>query len=451
MRRRENRTLSIVQKSGTALFFSLLATGHTMQVSYAGELAYGFGYFGEFSDNIRRTPTNQQDEWINSVIAGIAYRENGPELDAHVNAQAEYRNYMNDTYNDGPLYDADAFLRWKISPQRFDWVFIDRADQLTRDVTQPNTPGNWVNTNVLSTGPDLFFRLGPVNTLELGLRYGRASYSDSNLDNNNLGAFASWQYAVNTETTYSLNYLGQDVRYVDDVLNDNFTRQDAFFEIDRHNAVASFLLDAGVTRIHRDQVGDSRGNLFRLAWTQQLTPRSSAGVLLASEYQDAGTVLLSTATSPIAPPGVPPTPPVTTEATTDIFHTKRAEIFYASGGSSFALNARAYYRDINYQLTPQDRLEGGGFIAVTYNSASFVTTTVYGSHLNTHYLSFVRDDRASEIGIRFLRQINRNVSATLNAGIVRNSSTDPTQEYTDRRVLLSLQYSSGPLFTPARR
>jgi len=422
-----------------------------MQVSYAGELAYGFGYVGEFSDNIRRTPTDQQSEFINSLIAGAAYRENGPELDAHLVAQVDYRDYMNDTYNDGPLFYADASLLWRISPQRFDWVFEDRADQLTRDVTLPSTPDNWVNSNIFSTGPDLYFRFGPVNTLVLGMRYGRAAYSDSNIDNSSLDASASWQYAANSEMTYSLNYLSHDVRYVDDVLNDNFTHQDVFVEINKHNPIASFLLDLGVTRIQRDQVGETRGNLVRLSWTEQLTPRSSTGILIASEYADAGTVLLSTATSPTQPPGALPTPPVTTEVTTDLFLTKRAEIYYARSGSSFGLNARVFYRDINYQITPEDRLEAGGLIEAIYNPPGLVTTTVYGTHFDTHYQSFVRDDRYNEIGIRFLYRINRNLSAALNGGVAWNSSTDPTQVYTDRRVLFSLQYSSGPLFTPARR
>lgn len=451
MRRRENRTLSIVQKPGTAFFLSLLVTGHSLQVSHAGELAYGYGYFGEFSDNIRRTPTNQQSEWINSLLAGVAYRDNGPELDAHVNAQAEYRDYMNGTYNNGPLFSADASLLWRIAPQRLNWVFVDRADQLTRDVTQPDTPDNWVNSNVLSTGPDLFFRLGPLNTLVFGLRYGRATYSDSNLDNNSLGGSASWQYIVNSEMTYSLNYLSQDVRYVDDILNDNYVHQDAFIEINKHNPVASFLLDLGVTKIRRDSVGESRGNLFRLAGTRHLTPSSSAGVLLASEYLDAGTVLLSTATSPTQPPGVLPTPPVTTEATADIFHVRRVEMAYTSSDSSVGLNAQIYYRDIDYQISPQDRVETGGLAAVTYNLTGLVTTTAYGSHQNTHYLNFVRDDRANDIGVRFLYRVNRNISATLNAGVVWNSSSDPAYTFTDRRVLFSLQYSSGSLFTPARR
>jgi len=124
---------------------------------------------------------------------------------------------------------------------------------------------------------------------------------------------------------------------------------------------------------------------------------------------------------------------------------------YTSSDSSVGLNAQIYYRDIDYQITPQDRVETGGLAAVTYNPSSLVTTTLYGSHQNTHYLNFVRDDRANDIGVRFLYRVNRNISATLNAGVVWNSSTDPAYTYTDRRVLFSLQYSSGTLFTPARR
>jgi len=417
----------------------------------AGELAYGLGYVGEYSDNIQRVQVNPRDEWINSVVAGAAYRENGPALDAHLLAQAEYRDYKNDIYNDGPLYYADASLLWRISPQRLNWIFLDRYDQVTRDISLPDTPDNRVNTNVLSTGPDLFIRLGSVNTLLLGLRYGNASYSEVDLDNSRYGASARWLYVANTEMTYSLNYEAEQIKYENEFLNDNLMRNDAFIRIDMRQARARFMLDLGATQIERDQAGETSGYLARLAWTQQLTSGSSAGVLLGSEYLDAGSALLTTTTSPTPVPGTPPSLPVTGDVTNDFFYTKRAEIFYANIGSSLRLNTRAYYRGIDYEVDPQDRHEAGGLLDVIYNLSSLMAITVYGSHLNIQYQSFNRDDRENETGIRFLYRVNRNLSATLDGRKTWRYSTDALQEYTDNRVLFSLLYGSSPLFTPVRR
>lgn len=448
---KKNSTAGIPQRPGTAFFLTLLVTGPSIQIAHAGELAYAFGYVGDYSDNIRRTPVDPQSEWSNSAIAGVAYRENGPALDAHLLAQAEYRDYKNDTYNDGALYFADASLLWRISPQRMNWVFVDRYSQITQDVTLPSTPDNLVNSNVLNTGPDLFIRLGQVNTLVFEMRYGRATYSEGDTDNNRYGASVRWLYSANTDTTYSLNYQAEQIKYENEILNDNILRQDSFIRVERRHARARFLLDLGFTQIDRDQAGEVSGYLARLTWSQQLTSGSSAGIQLASEYLDAGTALLTTAESLTPIPGAPPPSTATGELTSDIFYQKRAEVFYSFNGSNYGLNVRAYYRDIDYEIALQDRNEAGGRLEVTYNPSSLLATTVYGSHLDVQYQSFLRDDRENETGIRFLYRVNRNISATLDGRKTWRYSTGALQEYTENRVLFSLLYSSSPLFAPVRR
>ena len=320
-----------------------------------------------------------------------------------------------------------------------------------RDITHPGTPDNLVNANVLNTGPDLYIRLGRVNTLVLGLRYGNDSYSEGDLDSNRYGASARWQYAANAETTYSLNYEAQQVKYNNEILNENYMRQDLFIRAEKLQARARFSLDLGATRLDRDRTGETSGSLARLEWSQRLTSVSTAGILLASEYLDAGAVLLSTATSPTPIPGAPPSSSATVEATNDIFNMKHVEAYYNSSDSIFGLSARAFYRDIDYEIAPLDRHEAGGRLDVTFNPSGLLATTVYGSHLDIQYQSFTRDDRVSEAGIRFLYRINRNLSTTLDGRKTWRYSTDALQEYTDNRVLFSLLYSSSPLFTPVRR
>jgi hypothetical protein len=449
-----NRTSRIAPKPGTAFFLSLLAAGLPTQAAHAGEFAYGVGYLGEYSDNIRRVPENlnPEREMINSTLIGIAYRENGPALDAYLQAQTQYNDYQNDTYPDAPVYYADASMFWRILPQRLTWFFIDRYDRIAVDARNPNTPDNRVGTNVFSTGPDLFIRLGQVNTLVLGLRYGNTVYSEGDLGNNRYGAVARWQYAASTEMTYSLNYETEQLKYDNAALNGDLTRHDVFIQVDKRQAHARFLLDLGATRIERDQTPEpSTGHLARLTWTQQLASGTSAGVRLASEYLDAGTALLSTATSPTPAPGSPPATPATGELTNDFFYSKRAEVYYNRGDGNFGLNAIINYRDIDYEIAPLDRKETGGRVDLIYNPSDLLSTTVYGSHLNIQYLTPTRDDRVNEAGLRFAYRINSKLTATLDGRKSWRYSTNASREYTDRRLLFSLIYASSPLFAPAGR
>lgn len=454
MRHIADKAHDVVTKSGTAVFIGLLITGHCMQTSSAGELAYGIGYIGEYSDNIRRTPTAPRSEWINSAIAGAVYQENGPALDAHMLLQAEYRDYRQDEFKDGPLYFADTSLLWRISPQRLSWSLVDRYSQVTRDVTRPDTPDNRVNANVFSTGPDLSIRLGQVNTLVLGLRYGNAVYNEGDRDNNRYGGSARWQYAATSELTYSLNYETEAVKFGNATLNENTLRQGEFIRIDRHQARSSFVLDLGATQIERDRTGKTSGHLARLAWSQQLTSASSAGVVYTREYQDAETALLSTATNPVPAPGAPAPSSATNEATNNIFYTKRLETFYNRIDGSYGMGARVFIRNIDYiddVASSQDRQETGGRIDASYNPSGLLSTTAYGSYTDLRYQNNTRDDQESVAGIRFLYRLSRILGASLEGRRTWRNSNDALREYTDNRVLVALQYSSSALYSPTRR
>ena len=434
-----------MQWLGAAVF---LATSNFASTAKAGELAYAIGYIGEHSDNIQRSSSSPRSEMINSAIAGVDYRENGPALDAHVQATAEYRDFRNNVYNDGPLYYSDASLLWKISPQQLHWTFVDRYDQVTRDATLPGTPSNMISSNVLSTGPDLYARLGSVNTLALELRYGEATYGEGDYNNNRHGGAVRWQYTATTQLKYSLNYEIVNIKYDNPILNDNLERHDLYMRADLRDARMRFLLDLGGTHIYRERAGETSGYIARLTWSQQLTSGSTAGILAASEYLDAGTVLLSTATSPVPVTGAPPGSTFTSEVTNDFFYMKRAEAYYARSDSSTELNARIFYRDINYEVAPLDRQETGGLLEVTYKATSLLSTSVYGGYVSAQYQNISRDDRVSELGVRLLYRLSRNLSAALDGRKTRRYSSDLSQEFTDNRALFSLIYSSSPLFTP---
>ena len=459
-----NSVVGIAPKPGTGFCLSLLAAGLLLQAAHAGEFAYGIGYLGEYSDNIRRVPANLNpvDEKISSTLAGIAYRENGPALDANLLALGQYNHYRNEIFPDSSVYYADASFLWRILPQQLTWFFTDRYGQITANASSANTPDNQIDTNVFYTGPDLSIRLGHVNTLVLGLRYGMTTYSEvistgrPDLGNDRYGAVARWQYAADAEMTYSLNYETEKTTY-DDAILGSLTRHDVFIQVNKRQAHARFLLDLGATRLERDQAGaipESTGHLARLTWTQQLASGTSTGVRLSSEYLDAGTALLSTATSPTTPPGGgSPAPPAAGNLTIDYFYSKRAEVYYNRNDGNFGMNTTIFYRDVDYEIALLDRKELGGRLDVTYNPSGLLSTTVYGSHLKAQYLNALtpRDDRDNAAGIGFTYRLNPKLSATLDGRKSWRYSTIASQEYTDRRLLFSLIYASSPLFAPTRR
>jgi hypothetical protein len=76
---------------------------------------------------------------------------------------------------------------------------------------------------------------------------------------------------------------------------------------------------------------------------------------------------------------------------------------------------------------------------------------LFTEYTRTEYLDFIRRDTDQNSGLRFDYHITRAVSVGLEGSHTERRSTDSTMGFVDNRLLLTLLYSSGPLFTPLHR
>lgn len=427
--------------------------GGMVSPSQAGEFAYGLGYLATHSDNISRVPTNERSDTIHSLLAGFAYQENTSNLVARVLAQAEYNKYNKDTYGDQSLFYVTSSAVWTISPQRFLWTVEDTARQALIDSTGVDTPSNRVGVNVLSTGPDFLVRFSPVQTLALGARLGDVYTGRANADSKRLNGTAGWQYQASSVSTYSLNYQTLDVRYEDSMLNNDFRRQDLFARAQYRPSRSQYTMDLGKSDINRDRGSDLSGTLARFMWTRQLTNESSFGISAAREFSDTGTDLL-VASQSLSSPTTPTSQAVQNTVltsdilTSDVYLAKHGEIFYTRRGSQLGVEFNASHRKYDFETIAQDRKETGGRLQLDYFYSAATTLSLFTEYTKTEYLNFVRSDTDHDSGIRFGYRLTRTVSMGLEGRHTERSSTDPTLKYVDNRVLFSVLYSSGQLFTP---
>ncbi len=438
--------------SGKAVLAGLIISGAATVKTDAAEFAYGFGYSAEHTSNISRVATNERGDLIHTLLAGAAYQDNGPELAAHIMGQAEMRYYQQDTLDDDTRYLIDASAVWTISPQQLTWTVEERRTQAVEDIRLADTPNNLTNVNVFRTGPDVYFRFGGGNTLQVGARAGKETFSGVGTgDNDRVSGLGRWLYAVNPSTTASLNYEAEKVDYDNDVANIDYTRTERFIRLESRRDPTQWTIDYGQTEVDRDRGLDLEGPLERVTVTHRISTTSSIGLIAARQFEDAGTVVLSTLTNPASPT---PTPAVSTAvpvASADVFEARRAEAFFLTNGSDWSTQWRIFGRDYDYQLTDQDRRERGGRLEISHNPGGIVTTTLFGETMNTKFTDIVREDDDRTLGLRLRYRISRTLSAAVEGSRIARSSTDPTREYVDRRFLLGIYYSSGPLYSPAGR
>jgi hypothetical protein len=409
----------------------------------AGEFAYGLGYMATRSDNITRVPSGELRETIHSYLAGLSYFERTSDIDATVMAQAEFRDYQDDIYDDETVFNLKTLLYWTISPQRFIWAVEDTFEQTRISAAEADTPDNRANVNVFSTGPDVYFRFNPVHTLALGARAGNVYTGRANTDNDRFSGTARWLYQATSISTYSLNYEVQDVTYDDSALNADFTSQDIFLRADYRPSQSQYVIDLGASRISPDQGEDLDESLLRLSWIRHLTTESTFGVSASGEYSDAAADILaaSTATAPSAAQ-------TSGEVRSDVYYAKRASLFYNRRGARFGTDLSLYTQDLDYETTPQDRKEYGGHLRLSFFYSGTTTVALITDQNRAEYREFVRRDTDRDSSIRLDYRLSRSVSLALEGRRTERASTIPTEEYVDNRVSFSVLYSSSPVFSP---
>lgn len=420
-------------------------------VTHAAQAAYGLGYISEYTTNVERSPTDPKSDWINAIIGGLAYEENTADLAARVVGQVEYRSYAENTFPDDLLGALEASALWTLSPQRLTWTVEDAFHMVTLDPTSPTTPANLAGANVFNTGPDVYLHFGSVHTLSLGARYGNFYVGDSDINNNRYTGSISWFYQLSPRTIWSLNLEHLRVAFDNEILNENFKRDDAYARLLIRQARSEFTVDAGRTHIERDRSPELRGFLGRLTWRRELTSESSFGLAASSGYQDAGAGLLGLITGPTAP-AVAALPAVGTDVvTSDLYYSRQADVFYTRRGSRFSGTVRVIARDLDFEQTQQDREEAGGNLEIGYLPSATTSTTFFGDYLKIEYRQIVREDEDIHYGVRLAYLVARNLSIGLEGRRIERVSTDPASEFTDKRALLTVLYSTAPLYTPLSR
>jgi hypothetical protein len=430
----------------------------TLPAAHAGEIGFGFGYVGAYSDNIRRAEGGSEEELTHALLGGLAYRENSADLAARLLGQVEYRDYSRNTYDDETVLLLDAAAVWTINPQRLIWTLEDRFDQLPQDATLADTPDNREAVNVFNTGPDLLLPLTPVDTLVVGARVGHSYFRESDVDHNRYAGIVRLRHLAGPSTSYSLNLETIRVQYTD--LPEppavspvaDYLREDLFMRMDRRTLLSRLVLDAGLTRIVPDTGDDYDGPLARLNWAQRVSSESSVGIAGGLEYQDVSGALLAgladpTVQDPItAPPQIPQT--VTSG---DIFYHKRAEVYYTRTGLFVGFRINVFYRDRDYEHVAQDQIARGGRTDWSYNFTETLTGNLYGEATRTDYQDFVRIDRDVNYGAWFGYRLNPNVSLRLEGRRYERRSAAALADYEETRAYLSLLYSSSPIFTLTER
>jgi len=426
---------------------------------HAGELAFGIGYEGQYSDNVLKTATDPKEEWTNIYLASMGYRELSTDLAADIQAQVLYRGYTKGLYEDETLGYLSSAALWSISPQRLVWSIVDRLDQLPQNSTTPiSSPFDHDAVNVFETGPDLLFPVTPVSTLVVGARYRNVWLKLGNNDNTGAIAVLRLRHRFASSTVVSINAEGGQVEYTEtpispsDVLT-NYRRADYYFRYDQRLVSSRILFDAGATRIvpetEREDVTEP---IFRLNLAHKLSTDSTIGISYGRELMSIGTALLAGVGDPSIKETITSPASIPYElASGGIYKSRRGDAFFTIAGTVLRAQTSILYRDLDYLDVPEDRTETGAYQSVTQRLTATLELGIWGGTKKTEYpvgSSYPngRLDRDVSYGVSLTYWLSPRLSFGIEGVHEQrvSSETIVNADYEENRGIIRFVYSGSP-------
>lgn len=405
----------------------------------AAQAEYSIGVEATYSDNSLLSNTDINDDLQQSLLFGFLLQEDGARVSADITSMVDYRQYRDNTFNDENWYYLNGRVDVTIRPSSLFWVFEDYYSQVERDTLSPDTPDNLVNTNVFSTGPDIYFRINSLNRLHLENRYTDYRFDDTPTDSQRKSLLLSWEYTVSSGINLSTNAEYHDARF-DELENSDFRRTDIYFRIDGLQSRTSYQFDIGKSTIDRAAEENVNGYLTHLILRNQFRLDSYFQFDASAQYTDTAQDLLSSSSQT-------PNPQlnlVGEQISGDVFYDRRVEMIYHLGSSVNSYQLQLVYRDEDYEILLQDRRTRGARINHTYNYSSRLILNSFIQYQTYDNLDVNQLDKLTLGGLAMDYRLSRNYTMRFEYNYNAQESTVITSDYKENRILVSVFYGRNP-------
>lgn len=405
-----------------------------LDLGYEASLAVGR------SDNIRRTPTNEQEEDIAAAGLQFSLDHLSPRVRARAVGDVAYHEYLDDTFDSDFIGNVAADASFAIAPERLEWMIADSFGQVLSDPFSPASPDNREDINYFTTGPTAMFALGSQNRLRLTGRYSLVGYEESQFDSEATSGEIGFIRRLSAASEVSLNARAQQVEFDDSALDTDYDETSAFVRYEVTGARTHLGLDVGYTELERDAAaGSEDGLLLRLDATRRLSASTTASISAGREFSNSGSVFAasqqSSGISLGAAPGRQTAQPFTHEYVTLAWDFNRNRTAFGFYGSM----SEETYDDLSSTLNQKLTSAGAHFTRQLSPQTQLALQGGYGTTDFTEQGDYDQWDAALSLRWRF----SRSLSLTVTYDYYTYDSDRFTTEVEENRIWISLGYGRG--------
>ena len=263
--------------------------------SSALDVDYEIGVGAKHSDNITLSETNEISETVVYPLLRFEAEQDGPRVQMAAIGDAQYRHYIDDTFDDELRGSLAGKLNWTIVPERVDFVVQDYLSRQPVNDLEPVTPNNEQQANVFIAGPSFYARFNSTTRGQLDLRYTN-SYAEENdaFNGDRYDGAIRLRRELSATQAVSGNLEAVQTEFDDLGAASDYRAYNAYVGYEAQWRVIDADIDLGYARLEPRNNGENESSaLVRASFDWRASPRSLLSADLRHQLTDATQTLIA--------------------------------------------------------------------------------------------------------------------------------------------------------------
>ena len=440
----------VLMRSPVATALSLVLAALLPGTAQAFRLDYKLGAAYLRSDNIRLDESGGISDSVFSPQLQFQGEHDTATLQTSFMGALQHLDYVDNSFEDELRGEFSGRLNWVIMPERMHFLAENRLSQQSVNNLAAYSPGNQQQTNVFKAGPSFFARLGATTRWQLDLFYTDSYAEQSTTFNGNRYTLAMrLDRQLNPTDSIGLNLEGNQVKYDEFGLLNDYKRYDAYVNYTSTLASVDIRVDAGSSRLEprNPNFSSDSSPLLRGNVDWRASPHSVFSGYISYQFADATQNLIFNTGDP-GTTVTTPTPDPNLSINAGVFSQRRVELGYTYNGTRAGVRIQPYFERIRYLSTPligpsqdQDQDSKGTTLNFNYRLLPQALLVGYAARRERTFVDISREDRDSTISVGLAHQFSRNWSGQFNLQRRQRDSSISGQDYKENAVIVAFFYS----------
>jgi len=389
------------------------------------------------SDNITRVDSGEIDETIATLGLDLSMEVERSRFTADVDINADYYEYLEDTFDSEVVGAGSALLNFSLVPDRLNWRFDDYFGQQSNDPFSPVTPETRESVNYFSTGPDLLLRFGPVG-MRVFAQYSLASYETSPIDNERMAGGFSIGRPGTSGQGLSFNAAYESVAFNDQPAND-FDRLSSYLGYGISGARTEIRVEGGYTWLKPDVGEESDAPRFLLNVQRELTRYSTLTLSAGTQLTDSSAALSSSVDGSGGGSGAP-----IVTATADPYQNDHASLTWGFNRHRTSLNIGVDWDDDEYEnQAALDRTMTSINVAIDRRLGARIGAGLSARFMDEDFDTAGLGAKTDEYSAWLTWDIGQSVGLRLTLERSDRDTSTGTGNYVDNRGFLTIYYQGS--------